>query len=294
MSIVKSLAVGDGDMFYIRHNSDNFTIIDCSLYEENEEAIISELKAESADKGVTRFISTHPDDDHICGLCELDAVMGLRNFYCVANETTKPDWTADFERYGELRDDPGKAFHIYRGCSRRWMNRHSEERGSAGINILWPDTSNQLYKAELAKTKLGGSPNNISCIVEYSLQNGATIVWMGDLETTFMEDIETEVSLSRTDILFAPHHGRDTPPKTWLEEMDPGVIVIGEGSAEHQDPYTGYNKIRQNSAGDITFECLAGKTHIYVSNYGYSVDFLHQEAIGNTYGKYIGTLLCHA
>src|SRR5215211_6243221 len=52
MSIVKSLAVGDGDMFYIRHNSDNFTIIDCSLYEENEEAIISELKAESADKGV--------------------------------------------------------------------------------------------------------------------------------------------------------------------------------------------------------------------------------------------------
>lgn len=29
MSIVKSYAVGAGDMFYIRHNTDNFTIIDC-------------------------------------------------------------------------------------------------------------------------------------------------------------------------------------------------------------------------------------------------------------------------
>ena len=26
MSIVKSLSVGNGDMFYIQHNSDNFTI----------------------------------------------------------------------------------------------------------------------------------------------------------------------------------------------------------------------------------------------------------------------------
>ena len=31
MSIVKTFAVGDGDMYYIKHNSDNFSIIDCSL-----------------------------------------------------------------------------------------------------------------------------------------------------------------------------------------------------------------------------------------------------------------------
>lgn len=28
MSIIKSFSVGDGDMFYIDHNSDNFSIID--------------------------------------------------------------------------------------------------------------------------------------------------------------------------------------------------------------------------------------------------------------------------
>jgi len=35
MSIVKALSVGHGDMFYIVHNSDNFTIIDCCLSEYN-------------------------------------------------------------------------------------------------------------------------------------------------------------------------------------------------------------------------------------------------------------------
>lgn len=29
MSVVKSFSVGEGDMFYIDHNSDNFTTIDC-------------------------------------------------------------------------------------------------------------------------------------------------------------------------------------------------------------------------------------------------------------------------
>jgi beta-lactamase superfamily II metal-dependent hydrolase len=292
MSIVKSLAVGDGDMYYIRHNSDNFTIIDCSLSDETEDVILGEIQRESRDKGIRRFISTHPDDDHMCGLCQLDDALQLLNFYCVANQTTKPEWTPDFERYCDLRDDADKAFYIYKGCSRRWMNQTSEERGSSGINILWPDTSNQFFQAELESTRLGGSPNNISCIIKYSLQEGVTMIWMGDLETTFMGNIEADVSMPQTDILFAPHHGRDTPPQTWLDEMNPQVVVIGEGPSEYQDPYPGYNKIRQNSAGDIIFECVNRKTHIYVSSYGYSVDFLSQEGMPDTYGKYIGTLLC--
>ena len=36
MSIIKSIAVGNGDMFYIKHGSSNFTIIDCNMDEENK------------------------------------------------------------------------------------------------------------------------------------------------------------------------------------------------------------------------------------------------------------------
>lgn len=51
MSKVKSFSVGDGDMFYIRHNSDNFTIIDCCLYYKDDvaDAIIDEIKQEKKD-----------------------------------------------------------------------------------------------------------------------------------------------------------------------------------------------------------------------------------------------------
>jgi glyoxylase-like metal-dependent hydrolase (beta-lactamase superfamily II) len=96
MSIIKSFAVGNGDMYYIRHGSDNFTIIDCSLPDDREGAILAELQAQSRDKGIKRFISTHPDQDHIRGLVELDDVLTLLNFYCVQNTATKGSKTLDF------------------------------------------------------------------------------------------------------------------------------------------------------------------------------------------------------
>lgn len=145
-------------------------------------------------------------------------------------------------------------------------------------------------QVELGLTKAGESPNNISCIIKYSLNVGATILWMGDLETDFMAKIVDEVEFPPVDILFAPHHGRDTPPNEWLDAMQPQIVVIREGPSEHQDPYTGYNKLRQNSAEDIVFESRKGKTHVYVSNPDYSVDFLDDERLPDTYGTYIGSL----
>ena len=68
MSIIKSLSVGNGDMFYIKHNSDNFSMIDCCMDEDDRENIVKELRREANGKNIRRFISTHPDDDHIRGL----------------------------------------------------------------------------------------------------------------------------------------------------------------------------------------------------------------------------------
>lgn len=292
MSIVKSLAVGDGDMFYIKHNSDNFTLIDCCMPDDAREKLIEEIKAESEGKGITRFISTHPDQDHLCGLSALDDTMGILNFYCVRNEATKDDPTRDFERYCKLRDDAKKAFYLERECSRHWMNQSNDDRDSSGINILWPVVSNPDYKAALADAKEGESPNNISCIATYSLLNGVTMMWMGDLETDFMEKIEDAVKIKAADILFAPHHGRESGkvPSAWLAAINPKIVVLGEAPSENLNYYAGYNTITQNSAGDITFTCDEGKTHIYVSNEKYSVNFLDDENMSNTYGTYIGTL----
>jgi len=262
------------------------------MSEEDRENIIEEIKSIHKNKEVIRFISTHPDDDHILGLGFLNEELNLLNFYCVWNEATKTDETDDFDEYCRLRDDTVKAYYIFKGCSRRWMNLDNEERGSSGINILWPETSNEYYQEELGEVKDGESPNNISPIIKYSLNGGATILWMGDLETDFMEKIKDDVSMEATDILFAPHHGRDTGkiPEDWVTDMDPKIVIIGEAPSEDLNYYEGYNTITQNSAGNIILDCVSGKIHIYVSNEDYEVNFLDDEDMSDTYGKYIGTL----
>lgn len=286
MSIVKSFSVGNGDMFYIKHGTDNFTIIDCCLSEDNKQRIVEELKSESDDKNVVRFISTHPDDDHICGLTYLHREMPISNFYCVKNATTKPDETDDFDQYRALRDDTHKAFHISRGCLKYWMNKKSDIRGSSGISVLWPDLTNPRYQAELRLAELGLAFNNISPIIQYSLEEGVDILWMGDMETEFMDEITESVRMPPVDILFAPHHGRRSGrvPSEWLNQMTPSLIVIGEAPAGHLHYYPGYNTITQNSAGDITFDCVEDKVHIFASNWLYSVDFLENDANVVEYG----------
>lgn len=294
MSTIKSFSVGNGDMFYIKHNSPNFTIIDCSLSDENKEEIVAEIKNESSGKEIVRFISTHPDTDHFQGLKYLDDSIKILNFYCVKNKATKKDECEHFDHYCSLRDS-NKVFHIEKGCKRKWMNEESPERQQAGIHVLWPIVSNEHYVEALKMAESGESPNNISPIIQYSLSNGATVLWMGDLETDFMEKIKNEITWPENiSIIFAPHHGRDTGkiPEDILKKINPKIIVIGEAPSEHLNYYDGYNTITQNSAGHITFECVESKVHVFTSDFSYTVDFLDSEDNSQIpiYDNYIGTL----
>lgn len=291
MSIVKSFSVGNGDMFYIKHGTDNFSIIDCCYdSDSNWENQLDEITNQSHGKGVTRFISTHPDNDHIKGLKDYNTRLGIVNFYCVENEATKTDETDDFKEYKKLRDS-SKAFYLYKGCSRKWMNQQCDERGSSGINCLWPIRENTYFKEALEKAKSGESPNNISPILTYGIGK-TSFMWLGDIETDFLENVEKDVSFSHVDVVFAPHHGRKSGrlPKSVLDKLTPHIIIVGEASSSDLAYYSGYNTITQNSSGDITFDCDGDRIRIYVENTNYSVDFLSWEHCGNILGKYIGTL----
>lgn len=297
MSLIKSLSVGEGDFFYIDHNSDNFTIIDCCIKEDRERELIDEVSKASSAKGITRFISTHPHDDHIHGLEKLDDAIGICNFYRVNNRCSG-DGTPSFERYARLRDDAKKSFSISKDCSRKWMNQDGCDedgryRGSSGINILWPDTDSPQFKGALKAAEDEGRPNNISPVIRYSLEGGVRCVWMGDLEAGFMDQIIDKVDLGETDILFAPHHGRISGkvPKEWLERMDPLLIVVGEAPSQDLDYYAGYDTVTQNSAGDILFDCRQGYADVFVSNGSYFLTCLADEAKADCHGMhYAGTL----
>lgn len=290
MSIVKSFAVGAGDMFYIRHNSDNFTIIDCDLTAENADTIIAELKAQAADKGIVRFICTHPDEDHFGGIDLLDDAMPIVNFYVVRNQATKAIRTPSFVRYCKLRDGD-KAFHISKGCTRRWMNLSSDERSTSGVHVLWPDLDNPHFKQALASCDAGDSFNNTSAVIRYAVEGGPSFMWLGDLETEFMEKITDNISLQKTTVVFAAHHGRESGkiPHAWLEKLDPQVIIIGEAPSRHLNYYTGYMTITQNSVGNITMDCEGDRVHFYVGNAGFTHRGMNNEN-QNAFPNYLGSI----
>lgn len=194
--------------------------------------------------------------------------------------------------------DSDKAFYLFRGCVRSWMNQNTDERQSSGINMLWPDTANPYYIEALAAATAGLSPNNISPIVKYSVERSAVALWMGDRETDFMEDIAPSLTLPKIDILFAPHHGRDSGriPQTLLDQLEPQLVVIGEAPAQHLNYYEACDTITQNRAGHITFELVENHAHVYVSNPYYESDYLMDRGLADSleHGHHIGSLIVGA
>lgn len=293
MSVIKSFSVGNGDMFYIRHGTDNFTIIDCNLIEEVKEDILDEIDKQRSGKTIQRFITTHPDDDHIHGLKELNDRIEILNFYCVKNSIESDD-SEDFNEYCKLRDGD-HAFYIEKGCSRRWMNQKDGERGSSGINILWPDINNQNFIDELEKIESGktDSPNNISPIIKYSLEDGITALWFGDLENDYLDKIKEYITFPKADVIFASHHGRKTGkiPKSILDKIEPKLIIIGEADPDYLDYYQGYDTITQNTAKNIVLDCGDMEVDIYTTN-DFNHDYLKQKNKDNRKigEEYRGTL----
>ena len=119
-------------------------------------------------------------------------------------------------------------------------------------------------------------------------------MWFGDMETNMQEEILDIVDWPAVDVVFAPHHGRDsgTMPQALLDKLQPSVIIIGEAPSEHLQYYADRNTITQNTAGDIVLDCVAGSTHFHVANGRYRRPFLEvNRGVPRVVGlSYIGTL----
>ena len=301
MSKVKSFSVSNGDMFYIEHNSDSFSVIDCNLISNRKDEIIEEINKIRKSKTIFRFISTHPDEDHIKGLEVIQNKIGIQNFYCVENKATKQNDSDSFKCYCTLRDNKnGVTCYLEKGLSRCYLNKEGMDNKnkkiySSGISILWPDVKNNEFIAALNDAKDGKECNNISPIIKYSVEDGHSFLWMGDLESSFMSKIKNELinALSQADIVFAPHHGRQTGriPDDILAHISPKLIVVGEANSDELDYYSKYNHINQNSLGDILFVSSSDGVDIFATNFQeYNfLSYLNKSDAGDL--KYIGTLI---
>ena len=303
MSIVKSFSFPDGeirgDMFYIKHISNNFTVIDCFLSDSNDrngrkKEIIDEIVKESSGR-ICRFISTHPDNDHILGLEYLDSRWLITNFYAVENSIPFDKVNVSLQKYIELKDS--KNFAISKGITRCWLNESNKDNGSSGIHFQWPILSNERYRNALSGVSQGESPNNISCIFTYSIKDGPTYMWMGDIETDMQQEYYNvcKDNIPKVDILFQPHHGRKSGsvPDELLDALNPKLIVIGNAPSEHIDYGDSHMTITQNTAGDIVFENIGTDVHIFTQNWisNKPKGLVKKGITGDAYkGFYCGTL----
>lgn len=281
MSIVKSFSfpAGNtrGDSFYIQHNSGNFTVIDCYLKDGDDascrkDEIINEIVEKSRGR-VCRFISTHPDLDHFLGIEDLDRQWPITLFYVVANGINEDGGNRSLAKYIFLKNITD--LYIQRGIYGPWLNQKDENNGSSGIEFHWPVLNNKKFQDALQAINEGrGNPNEISCVLTYSVGNGAKYMWMGDLSTEMQQEYYDTCSrhIPQVDILFQPHHGRETgavPPEL-LEALNPQLIIVGNAPSQYIHYGDPDKTITQNEAGDIVF----------INGVGY-VDILTQHRIDN-------------
>lgn len=289
MSIVKSFSFpeGDirGDMFYIKHDSINFTVIDCFLKDgEGKNArkaeILKEINTESRGK-VHNFISTHPDNDHIAGIKDLDVNWNIENFYAVCNDRPQDKNDADLSYYQKLlrrRDsnyiernfNHDSYYYPYVYDMDNCISSISNSFNSSGIYFHWPYVANDKFQRARQLVSQGRQINNICPIFTYRVKDGATYMWMGDLETDMQQAYydACKKQIPKIDILFQPHHGRNSGrvPPDLCEALKPKLIVIGNAPSEHIDYGDPDKTITQNTAGDIWFENDGKEVRIYTKN----------------------------
>ncbi len=278
MSVVKSFSFPKGeirgDMFYIQHGSNSFSVIDCYLlsnskHKENnrQKEIIDEIIEKSGDR-IRRFISTHPDNDHIAGIEELLKRWDTTNFYAVDNDIPSDTSNPSLTKYLDLKQNHN--FAIKRGITRCWLNNSNDENRGSGIWFEWPLLSNDKFKEALANVSEGKDVNNICPIFTYSIEDGPCYMWMGDLETDMQQEYYDTYheNIPRVNILFQPHHGRNSAsiPSALLEKLNPQLIIIGNAPSEHIDYGDAKVTITQNTSGDLMFVNEDEYVHIYTQN----------------------------
>jgi competence protein ComEC len=203
------LNVGKGNCTIIEFPSDRLTIVDIdnSKVETDRQLTnpIEYVQTNFKGKSIFRFILTHPDMDHMSGLCELSNKFTMLNFWDTTHNknTDNDDWDScpykkeDWEKYLLLRqcEDSPKCLRLHRGDS-------SEFWKDDGIEILSPSIN--LEKHADATSEY----NHLSYVLKINYK-GFKILLGGDATPEAWEEILNTCGKDalKADVFLAPHHG---------------------------------------------------------------------------------------
>jgi beta-lactamase superfamily II metal-dependent hydrolase len=313
MPIIHFLNVLEGDCNIIQHDNGRTTVIDISNgyndYDTAEEIAVknsqlrknmylrTQVPSNKKDyeqkkipdnpifylknkgiKNIFRFIVTHPDMDHLDGIKDLFDEFNIYNFWDTNNKKEISDKAGsggynmeDWKFYKSLRDGkktPSTRLTYFSGASTIYYNQDH-------IEILSPTST--ILNACNDKDNW----NDSSYVILYTppKANGGNwkILLAGDSEDLTWEHIIKNHSekVKNIDILFAPHHGRDSSRNfDFLKTITPTITLFGNASSTHL-AYTKYSgtKITNNQAGYIIMDVSTENITILVKNAEFAKDF---------------------
>lgn len=226
-----------------------------------------------------RFISTHPDMDHLDGI---EALFKKHN-PCVFWDTENSEEKDQDSSFGEYRKEDWlfyQALHksgdrlgdvqilrLHAGSENRFYNRDDGNGEGDRISILSPSVKTQLEAEE------NDSVNDLSYVLLVKSATGRKFVFAGDSEE-FAWDIllpKYEDELKNVDVLFAPHHGRSSGGNDdYLDILKPKVTFFGNAKSRYLDDDTfnrkGLLKFSNNQMGSIVLTEENGHLYLWGSN----------------------------
>jgi beta-lactamase superfamily II metal-dependent hydrolase len=315
MPIIHFLNVLEGDCNIIQHDSGRISVIDISnAYNDEDTEEEKAVKASQARKAmlartkvpsdkvdyqqkkspdnpidylknnikatdIFRFIISHPDMDHLDGIEDLFSEFTITNTWDTDNVKSL-DLDTDFGGYNKddwrfytnLRDGGNtltKRLTYYDDSDALYWNKDD-------LKILAPSKAllNQANEED-------GDIHDLSYVLLFTPPKTGggkwKIIFAGDSHDNSWDHILEKYAdeVSDIDVLFAPHHGRDSNRNyEFLKTLKPRVTLFGNASSAHL-AYNCYKPIRitNNQAGYVIIEILPEKITFYVKNYEFARDF---------------------
>lgn len=230
---------------------------------------------------VFRFISTHPDMDHLDGIESLFAEYEVLNFWWAGAERDKPEFgedapweEADWDRYEDLRSgnvDGTKTLRKQAGDRFAYANQDEDgEGGGDGLYILAPN-GDLVAEAEESEDW-----NDASYVILYRSVGGRAL-FPGDAHDDTWEYVldRYEDDVRNVRLLTAPHHGRHSDRSfEFLDVLQPEFTILGcaPSATLAYDAWRSRNLdyVTTNQAGCIVAECHDDQMDIFIENESYA------------------------
>lgn len=244
------LNVGKGNCTICEFHSGRLGMIDIdnSRIQDDERVLTDPVEYflnKFKEKGLFRFILTHPDMDHMSGLYELANKVSVANFWDTEHNKTfrEKDWEGspydrrDWEQYlgfRESSEDP-KCLKLYRGEESKccWIQDN--------IDILSP--SQDLVKLSAETSDDSSEKYHHLSYVLMIKHAGIKVLLGGDASVDAWESILKGVGANslKSDIFLAPHHGSENNVnEDVFEAINPDYVIVSvaEGVEYARQYYT--------------------------------------------------------